>query len=67
MPLVLAYLKRGLTERAERFVNEALATEVFLAAGWKLREIMPGRQLTEDEWRVAKRWLREELPSHGRL
>ena len=61
MPLVLADLKRGLTERAERFVNEALATEVFLAAGWKLHEIRAGRQLTDAAWTVASRWLREEL------
>lgn len=61
MPVVLADLKRGLTERAHRLVNEILAVELYLAAGWRLREIRPGRQLTDAEWRVARAWMREEL------
>ncbi len=61
MPVVLADLKRGLTERAHRLVNEILAVELYLAAGWRLREIRPGGQLTDAEWRVARAWMREEL------
>jgi hypothetical protein len=61
MPLALEDLRQALRRRAEQLADTALAVEVFLAAGWKKGEIRPARQLTDDEWKVATRWLREEL------
>lgn len=61
LPLALEELKGRLRRRADETIASALAIECELLAGRKRAEIQPRLGLTDDEYRHANRWLREEL------
>ena len=60
LPLALRELRGRLRRRADRKIANALGIQVLLLAGWKRPQIQQRLGLTDDEYRHAHRWLRDD-------